>query len=42
LKALVVDDDRVIADLLAFTLRREGFQVLLAHDGETAVQRWQG
>jgi DNA-binding response OmpR family regulator len=41
LKALVVDDDRVIADLLAFTLRREGFQVVLAYDGETAVQRWQ-
>lgn len=41
MKALVVDDDRVIADLLAFTLRREGFQVVLAHDGETAVQRWQ-
>ena len=40
MKALVVDDDRVIADLLAFTLRREGFQVVLAYDGETAVQRW--
>ena len=27
MKALIVDDDRVLADVLAFTLRREGFQV---------------
>jgi DNA-binding response OmpR family regulator len=40
LKALVVDDDRVLADLVAFTLRREGFEVILAHDGESALRRW--
>jgi DNA-binding response OmpR family regulator len=40
MKALVVDDDLVLADVLAFTLRREGFEVLLAHDGEAALQRW--
>jgi DNA-binding response OmpR family regulator len=40
LKALVVDDDRVLADVLAFTLRREGFEVVQAHDGATALQRW--
>ena len=40
MKILVVDDDRVLADLVAFTLRREGFQVIQAHDGETALQRW--
>jgi len=39
-KALVVDDDRTLADVLAFTLRREGFQVVLAHDGEAALQCW--
>jgi len=39
-KALVVDDDRVLADVVAFTLRREGFQVVQAHDGEAALQRW--
>lgn len=38
--ALVVDDDRVLADLIAFTLRREGFQVVLAHDGAAALRRW--
>jgi DNA-binding response OmpR family regulator len=40
-KALVVDDDRVLADLVAFTLRREQFEVVLAYDGEMAWQRWQ-
>ena len=40
MKALVVDDDHVLADVLAFTLRREGFQVVLAYDGEAALQRW--
>jgi DNA-binding response OmpR family regulator len=39
--ALVVDDDRVLADLIAFTLRREGFQVILAHDGAGGLRRWQ-
>ncbi|HSV86587.1 MAG TPA: response regulator transcription factor [Levilinea sp.] len=37
MKALVVDDDRVLADLLAFTLRKEGFQVVQAHDGLAAL-----
>jgi len=41
MKALIVDDDRVLADVLAFTLRREGFEVVQAFDGETALQRWQ-
>jgi DNA-binding response OmpR family regulator len=40
MKALVVDDDRVLADLVAFTLRREGFQILQAYDGENALRLW--
>lgn len=32
MKALIVDDDRTLADLLAFTLRREGFEPHLAFD----------
>ncbi|HNS01389.1 MAG TPA: response regulator transcription factor [Anaerolineae bacterium] len=40
MKALIVDDDRVLADVLAFTLRREGFEIVLAHDGESALQRF--
>jgi len=41
MKALVVDDDRVLADLVAFTLRREGYHVVQAFDGPGALQRWQ-
>jgi DNA-binding response OmpR family regulator len=40
MKALIVDDDRVLADVLAFTLRREGFEIVLAHDGEAALLRF--
>jgi DNA-binding response OmpR family regulator len=40
MKALVVDDDRVLVDLVAFTLHREGFQVVQAYDGERALERW--
>ncbi|MCC6905368.1 MAG: response regulator transcription factor [Anaerolineae bacterium] len=41
MKALIVDDDLALADVLAFTLRRVGFQVVLAHDGMTALERWE-
>ncbi|MBN1666139.1 MAG: response regulator transcription factor [Anaerolineales bacterium] len=40
MKALIVDDDRVLADVVAFTLRREGFEVIQAHDGQAGLQRW--
>ncbi len=40
MKALVVEDDRVLADLIAFTLRREGYQINLAYDGAAALQQW--
>ena len=40
MKALIVDDDRVLADLVAFTLQREGFQVIKAYNGEMALRRW--
>ena len=40
MKALVIDDDRTLADLIAFTLRREGYEVSQAFDGEAALQQW--
>ncbi len=40
MKALVVEDDPVLADLVAFTLRRQGFEVAQVYDGEAALQRW--
>jgi DNA-binding response OmpR family regulator len=41
MKALIVDDDLVLADVLSFTLRRAGFQVVAAHDGEAALRCWE-
>ncbi|MBN1668387.1 MAG: response regulator transcription factor [Anaerolineales bacterium] len=41
MKALIVDGDLALADVLAFTLRRAGFEVISAHDGLTALQRWE-
>jgi DNA-binding response OmpR family regulator len=40
MKVLIVDDDRVLADVLAFTMRRAGYQIIQAFDGESALQRW--
>jgi DNA-binding response OmpR family regulator len=40
MKALIVDDDLVLADVLSFTLRRAGFQVVAAHDGRAALDTW--
>jgi DNA-binding response OmpR family regulator len=40
MKALVVDDDLVLADVVSFTLRRAGFDVALAHDGRAALERF--
>ena len=40
MKALVVDDDRVLADLVSFTLRRAGYEVVAANDAGSAIRRW--
>lgn len=41
MKALVADDDLALADVVSFTLRRAGFEVITAHDGQAALDRWQ-
>lgn len=41
MKALVVDDDLALADVVSFTFRRAGYEVIQAHDGQTALERWQ-
>lgn len=37
-KLLVVDDEKPIADILKFTLEKEGYQVIVAYDGDYAIQ----
>ena len=41
MKALVVDDDLALADVVSFTFRRAGYEVIQAHDGHSALERWQ-
>lgn len=38
-KVLVVDDERPIAEILRYNLEREGFQVIIATDGDEAVTK---
>ena len=38
MKLLVVDDDRDLVELLDYALRREGYDVVRAYDGESAVE----
>ncbi len=41
MKILLVDDDTTLADVTAFALRRAGFLVIIAHDGQQALQQWE-
>jgi DNA-binding response OmpR family regulator len=40
-KILAVDDDVQLATIIAFTLRREGYLVVSAHDGASALTIWE-
>ena len=37
-KILVVDDEKPIADILQFNLKKEGFDVYCAYDGNEAIK----
>jgi DNA-binding response OmpR family regulator len=41
MKVLVVDDDLALADVVSFIMHREGYEVILAHDGQMALLRWE-
>ena len=41
MKALIVDDDLALVDVIDFTLRRAGFTTVFAYDGATALSRWE-
>lgn len=38
-KVLVVDDEKPISDIIKFNLEKEGFEVVVAYDGEEALQQ---
>jgi two-component system KDP operon response regulator KdpE len=39
-KVLIVDDDSVLAELVAYNLGAEGFEVLTAHDGQEGLRKF--
>jgi DNA-binding response OmpR family regulator len=41
MKVLVADDDADLLDLMSYALRREGYTVLAAIDGQQALRRWE-
>lgn len=41
MKILVIEDDLSLSDVLAFTLRRAGYEVVTAFDGIAALQLWE-
>lgn len=41
MKILIVEDDLALSDVVSFTLRRAGFEVLTAHDGLAALHCWE-
>ena len=38
-KILVVDDEKPISDIIKFNLEKEGYEVVVAYDGEAALQQ---
>jgi DNA-binding response OmpR family regulator len=40
MRILLVEDDADLADLMSYALGREGHSVLVARDGEQAMERW--
>lgn len=41
MKILIVEDDLALSDVLAFTLRRAGFEIVAAYDGLAALAAWE-
>ena len=40
MKGLVVEDDLALSDVIAFTMRRSGFDVVTAYDGQSGLDMW--
>ena len=41
LQVLVIEDERALTDVLGYNLRREGYEVVIAHDGQEGLRKAQ-
>src|SRR5438034_6209147 len=40
-RVLVIEDERALTDVLAYNLQREGYETVLAHDGQEGLRKAQ-
>ncbi len=40
-RVLIIEDERALTDVLAYNLQREGFETVLAHDGQEGLRKAQ-
>jgi two-component system phosphate regulon response regulator PhoB len=40
-RVLVIEDERALTDVLAYNLQREGYEAILAHDGQEGLRKAQ-
>src|SRR4051812_14336890 len=40
-RILIIEDERALADVLSYNLQREGYDVVLAHDGQEGLRKVQ-
>lgn len=38
-RILIVEDEKPIADILSFNLKREGYDVIIAYDGQEGINK---
>ena len=41
MKVMIVEDDLALSDVIAFTVRRAGFDVVAVYDGASALETWE-
>ena len=40
-KVLIVDDEKPILDIISFSLKKEGYEIAVAYDGEAALEQFE-
>ena len=40
-KVLIVDDEKPISDIISFSLKKEGYEIAVAYDGEAALEQFE-